>query len=290
MHFRQNSFMIAFRMSSALLCAFSAAAAVAAPVQVSPWIDFNEASVRLVLDSPIAPGQPLRGGIEIRMMAGFKTYWRNAGDSGVPPMVTPQAGSGLEAIRLAFPFPMRFDDGAGGTAFGYKLGVILPLEARNRDGAAKATRGFRFDFAVCGTMCIPLTAEFDLAPARLAAGTAGDLAALQRFRAQVPAMLDGAAARATLGFTRKAHAPKPEWRIEIAPGIAGADFALFPDGAGYLEAGTPERRADGGLTILLTGDPPAGKGGAFGQARLVFGTPEKAYEVGVDLDAGTLLP
>ena len=255
-------------------------------VRTTDWVDFREATLRVVLEGPVPDNGPLRGGLEIRMMPGFKTYWRNAGDSGVPPVATPMPPGGLAKITLAFPFPKRFDDGAGGTAYGYTDHVILPLTMLRNAGPAS----FRFDFAVCGTMCIPLSTDFVIDPARLKPGLPADLQAIEAFRAKVPTVLAGDAARAALRIERQMEEGKPLWKLHLLKTQPAPGMSVFPDGQGYLEIKEAGMDAAGHPVFVMTGDPPAGKGGQFGEARLIFGDERKSFEVRVDLDSGQVLP
>jgi len=69
----------------ALLISAPVCAALAA--DSSSWDGDARAAVRLVAGSPAAAGsEVLRAGIEVRLAAGWKTYWRYPGDSGVPPV------------------------------------------------------------------------------------------------------------------------------------------------------------------------------------------------------------
>ena len=77
----------------------------------------------------------LLGGIAIQLQPGWKTYWRNPGDSGVPPRFDFSKSDNVEAVTVLWPAPKKFDDGAGGTSLGYKKQVVLPLRivAKNAD-------------------------------------------------------------------------------------------------------------------------------------------------------------
>ena len=49
----------------------------------SPWVTGAQADTRLLADH--AANAPVRAGVEIKLKAGWKTYWRYPGDAGVPP-------------------------------------------------------------------------------------------------------------------------------------------------------------------------------------------------------------
>ncbi|TKW78980.1 MAG: cytochrome C biogenesis protein, partial [Bradyrhizobium icense] len=70
----------AFGLAATLLAASPAFEACAE--DSSPWQRDAHSAVRLLAGS--RSGGVLLGGIAIRLEPGWKTYWRNPGDSGVP--------------------------------------------------------------------------------------------------------------------------------------------------------------------------------------------------------------
>jgi DsbC/DsbD-like thiol-disulfide interchange protein len=263
-------------------------AAGAGELRASAWSDFREASVRLLIE-PAKPGDAvLRGAVEIRMIPGFKTYWRNAGDSGVPPAFDFSKTAWLSAVDVRFPFPGRFDDGAGGTAFGYVGHALLPFEAKVT--APAGPLHLKLDFAVCGTMCIPLSGEIALDPARASPAGRETEAALATARKRVPVPLDAAVARAKIALERDSSAPKPRWFLTFTIPLEQQGFLVFPEGKTFLITEKSKTLPNGDFRVVLTGDPPLGSDGRFGMARLTFGDARQAHEVSVDLDTGAVAP
>src|SRR5438105_14224904 len=99
----------------------------------SPWQRDTHSAVRLLAGS--RSGAVLLGGIAFQLQAGWKTYWRSPGDSGVPPRFDFSKSDNIEAVTVLWPAPMKFDDGAGGHSMGYQNQVVLPLliVAKNTD-------------------------------------------------------------------------------------------------------------------------------------------------------------
>src|SRR5258707_6411603 len=91
----------------------------------SPWQRDTHSAVRLLAGS--RSGAVLLGGIAIRLQPGWHTYWRTPGDSGVPPRFDFSKSENVEAVTVLWPAPTKFDDGAGGTSFGYKQPGVLSL-------------------------------------------------------------------------------------------------------------------------------------------------------------------
>src|SRR3954462_7926745 len=102
--------------------------------QVSPpWVKDGHSAVRLLAGS--RSGAVLLGGIAFQLQPGWHTYWRNPGDSGVPPRFDFTKSDNVDAVTILWPAPARFSDGAGGNSLGYQKQVVLPLRivAKNAD-------------------------------------------------------------------------------------------------------------------------------------------------------------
>ena len=117
----------------------------------------------------------LRGGGAIRWRPGRKPYWRTPGDSGVPPRFEFSKSENVDALTVLWPAPVKFDDGAGGTALGYKQQVVLPLRIVARNADKPVTLRASISYAVCDKICIPVEASAELAFASVASTEDGNL-------------------------------------------------------------------------------------------------------------------
>ena len=52
----------------------------------------------------------LIAGVQLRMDSGWKTYWKNPGDSGVPPSFDWAGSKNLKQAELLYPAPHSFAD------------------------------------------------------------------------------------------------------------------------------------------------------------------------------------
>lgn len=126
-----------------------------AQAATSPWTDTPGGRVRVIIEDGITQGE-LRGVLQVDLQAGWKTYWRNPGDSGVPPQISVADGA---KARLDFPFPEYFGaDQEGG--IGYKRPVSLPLVFQLAQPKSQL-KGNAF-LGVCDKICIPVLVDFDL--------------------------------------------------------------------------------------------------------------------------------
>src|SRR4051812_19618185 len=126
----------------------------------SPWQRDGHSAVRLLAGS--RSGAVLLGGIAFQLEPGWKTYWRNPGDSGVPPRFDFSKSENVEAVTVLWPAPTKFDDGAGGTALGYRKQVVLPLRIVVKAADKPVTLRAEINYAVCEKLCIPVEASAEL--------------------------------------------------------------------------------------------------------------------------------
>ena len=127
----------------------------------SPWVKDGHSAVRLLAGS--RSGAVLLGGIAIQLQPGWHTYWRNPGDSGVPPRVDFGKSENIEAVTILWPAPIKFEDGAGGISLGYQKQVVLPLRIVAKNADKPVTLRADINYAVCEKLCIPVEASAELA-------------------------------------------------------------------------------------------------------------------------------
>lgn len=142
------------------------AAAGACAQDASPWIRDSYSSVRLIAGS--RSGGAFLGGIAFQLQPGWKTYWRTPGDSGVPPRLDFAKSDNVESVTVLWPAPTKFADGAGGVSLGYQKQVVLPLRIVARNPDKPVTLRASIDYAVCEKLCVPVTANAELAFASVA--------------------------------------------------------------------------------------------------------------------------
>lgn len=147
---------------------------ICAPAASSAWHDSEGGRIRLVTSGNADASGRLEGVLEVALKPGWKTYWRDPGDSGVPPQLDISASTNISTATLSFPPPRRHDDGYGGWT-GYDHPVALPIVFKL--AAPDSPAGIHADvfLGMCETICIPVKATLKLDPAS-AADDAGDAA------------------------------------------------------------------------------------------------------------------
>jgi Uncharacterized protein predicted to be involved in C-type cytochrome biogenesis len=157
----------------AIALSFACAATEVRAEDSSPWQRDAHSALRLLAGS--RSGSVLLGGIAIQLQPGWKTYWRTPGDSGVPPRFDFSKSDNVEAVTVLWPAPRKFDDGAGGTALGYKQQVVLPLRIVAKNADKPVTLRASINYAVCDKLCIPVEANVELGFASVASTEDGAL-------------------------------------------------------------------------------------------------------------------
>ena len=135
-----------------------------ASATASDWVQVQGGRVRLVTASVDAAGV-LQGALEIDLQPGWKTYWRDPGDAGVPPQIDISKSVNIATVEMRFPAPERFDDGFSKWA-GYKHKVAFPVTFTLKSPGEPASIEADVFLGICETICIPVQGKFTLDPAR----------------------------------------------------------------------------------------------------------------------------
>jgi DsbC/DsbD-like thiol-disulfide interchange protein len=141
----------------------------------SPWQIDSHSQIRLVAGSRSGP--VMMGGIAIQLQPGWHTYWRNPGDSGVPPRFDFSKSDNLDTVTILWPAPKKFEDGAGGLSLGYVKNVVLPMRVIAKDPGKPVILRAAINYAVCDKLCIPVDANAELAFTSVASTEDGALTA-----------------------------------------------------------------------------------------------------------------
>ncbi|MBB4064451.1 protein-disulfide reductase DsbD domain-containing protein [Gellertiella hungarica] len=128
-----------------------------ARAETTDWIGNEGGRARLVA-LPAGPDGTRRGMIEIEPSPGWITYWREPGDSGIPPQLSLSAPASL--LSMDFPAPKVLKLGSL-TDIGYDAPVALPIRIGNAAGKITAD----LFIGLCKDICIPFQASFTLDPA-----------------------------------------------------------------------------------------------------------------------------
>ena len=227
----------------------------------SPWDGGKHTAARL-----IAGATSDRAGIEIRLMPGWKTYWRYPGDSGIPPRFDFSGSQNVKSVTVRYPAPQRLTDESG-TTIGYKHDVVFPLDIVKEDAGKPVTLRMKVDYGVCSKICEPADSAGELAlggpgafadrvaandetvPKPAKVGGKGDLSVTAARRDGNRIVVD-VAAPAGADADLFAEGPTPEWALPVPTRLAGA--APGVQRFSFDLDGLPPGAKPDGATLLLT--------------------------------------
>ena len=145
----------------------------------SAVVTTSEVRAELMVHAPqgVAPGQPIWVGLNITHQPEWHTYWKNAGDSGLPTELAWTLPAGITAGEIAWLTPKKIPIGNLAN-YGYENTVLLPVPLTVAPGfsASQLTLQLRASWLVCKRECIPQEGEFTLTlPARSSSAANGRL-------------------------------------------------------------------------------------------------------------------
>lgn len=200
---------------------------------VSDTVVTPRVKAQLVALAPdgIAPDRPLELGLRLEHQPEWHTYWKNAGDSGLPTQLDWQLPAGMQAQAIAWPTPQQIRVGDM-LNYGYEGEVLLPVPVHvtpdfqpNPDGTVDIR--LNASWLVCRVECIPEDGQFHL---RLPTDVADALWAREfaAAHAQSPTPLD----RAHAQFTALPSGDRVALRVQGLPAAAhGQTLAFYPEAA-----------------------------------------------------------
>lgn len=165
----------------------AAGVAHAEPVGLSTeWTGQKAGRVRLLAAQvPGISGKAARihAAVHVRLSDGWKTYWRQPGESGVPPSFDWSGSANLAEARVLYPVPARLPE-AGMISLGYKGEVVFPVEIVPREPGQPIALKLAFEYGVCKDICIPAEARLSLTVPAI--GGPADDGTIARGLARVP--------------------------------------------------------------------------------------------------------
>ena len=129
----------------------------------SAWYDTEGGRIRLIVEDAPLPDGTIRGALSIDLKDGWKTYWKDPGDAGIPPQIDTAPSTNISGATIGFPAPERFETGDMHWA-GYKGPVDLPVTFKVGDPALYAAIDIDVFLGVCEEICIPVQARLSVTP------------------------------------------------------------------------------------------------------------------------------
>ena len=126
-------------------------------------------------------------GLKVTLSPGWKIYWRNPGDAGLPPVIKWNNANKTQSLKLLFPSPIRFDFYDIET-FGYENEVIFPIEIKNLGDNKILSGNLDFSAQVCSKICVPVKKIFDLSGIDYDYENAAILKEITHYKSMVPVL------------------------------------------------------------------------------------------------------
>jgi DsbC/DsbD-like thiol-disulfide interchange protein len=237
-----------------------------APLHVvaGPWVDAMASVSRLASAQTAVGDGHLLFGFHMKMDDGWKTYWRNPGDSGFAPRFDWSGSQNVKSINLIWPSPSAFDE-AGERFYGYKGDVIWPLKVTVEDTNKPVSLSLKLDFGICSDVCVPAEVATGLSLQAGNAEEASDAQAISEAVGLQPVLAREMGLQATVRLEnieghRARLAISYQTPKETAGSIFNADMVIVDGVQGtYFSASQPY--AQKGFHVALdTADPASLRG------------------------------
>lgn len=146
----------------AAAAALSAGLLMTSPVYAasSEWVETEGGRIRLSALSPAEDGS-IRAVLDVDLLPGWKTYWRDPGEAGVPPSIETEGSDNISSATIHFPAPERIKDAYSIWA-GYDYPVLFPITLKQDDPGAASVLEAKIFLGICETICIPFQTSFTL--------------------------------------------------------------------------------------------------------------------------------
>jgi len=140
-------------------------AAALAQAPVSSVVTTPQVRAELIAHAPqgVQAGRPLWLGLQLTHQAGWHTYWRNPGDSGLATQLSWQLPAGMQAGDTLWPLPHMITVG-NMVNHGFENTVLLavPVQISKTFKPGATEVRLQADWLVCKQECIPQSGQFVL--------------------------------------------------------------------------------------------------------------------------------
>lgn len=218
---------------AAFLCVGTTARAA-----TSDWVDNQGGRMRLVVLAPDAEGH-IRAALQIEPQPGWITYWREPGQSGIPPQVTLAANTGMTLEKTGYPIPKKITVGSI-QEIGYDGPVTLPLDFSIK-GKMPAKLELTAFIGLCKEICIPFQAEYSLPLPTSEQPTTHELALLDAAKASLPQAPSSDFALESHSLSADAKSLSLHLILPDATGEAPAIYVTGPTGYVFFQQANAKR-------------------------------------------------
>ncbi|TBR76585.1 MAG: protein-disulfide reductase [Burkholderiaceae bacterium] len=189
----------------------------------------------------VVPGQSVWVGLQLTHRPGWHTYWKNAGDSGLPTQLQWTLPAGVTAGDIAWPLPQKIRIGTLAN-YGYEGTVLLPVPLTIAPDfkpplfATSLEVKLKASWLVCRTECVPEDGSFVL-KIPLKGSTALNHALFDAALAAHPKPLAGTSQARIAGNTLQVSV------TGLPAALAGRTLEFFPETPDVIDNAAPITQA-----------------------------------------------
>ncbi len=216
------------------------------PLSAAPLFKDAQLTVDLIAEpKAVEPGKPFTVGLRFRPEPGWHIYWKNPGDSGMPPNVQWKLPQGYTAGPLQFPHPEKILVPPL-VSYGYEMETLLLAEITPPAGQPlppKIKIGADLDWLVCKEICLPGQASLDLNVPTQPKDNVDLQGLFDEIRRELPVRIPEISAQAKVSG---------DFLILKVTGANGSgDLSFFPDENDYVDEFKPALNELSGNTSVL---------------------------------------
>jgi len=186
----------------------------------------------------VSAGKPVWLGLQLTHQPEWHTYWKNAGDSGLPTMLEWKLPADITAGEIAWPTPKKIPIGTLAN-YGYENTVLLPVPLTIAPGFSASQLDIKLKAAwlVCRKECIPQEGDFTLSvPAK--SSTAANSQAFAATFAATPQPLAAGSSEIQAGTEGLRIS-----LVGLPAALQGKTLAFFPETGNVTEPAAPVRQS-----------------------------------------------
>jgi len=212
--------------------------------------------------SAIVPGKPFNVGLLLRMAPGWHTYWKFAGDAGLPTEIKWNLPPGWKAGEIQWPIPLKTNDPGDILTYGYQDEILLiqeitpptkidpPPPSSGVASSSPVKLSAQADWLVCEKICIPGSANLELELPVSTSAEQKNTDLFARYRRSVPQNFSDAK-NATTNWSRTGNDLHLKLTSDQIPNYQNIDFFPVPQGNTVVGHPSVESRKANEITFKI---------------------------------------
>ncbi len=152
----QKTFLRNIIVFSAALLSFLIFMSTVAEAGQSEWAVSDNVRARLLSGAEtIGDDTQIQAALEIDLSDGWHTYWKHAGDSGLPIRFNWEESENVKTVDVSYPVPLRKTELNILTVYAYDERIILPMTIDLEEANTDSALDLDLQLMVCKEICVP---------------------------------------------------------------------------------------------------------------------------------------